>query len=72
MRDLKTGKAVPVSSASPVNHTALIAFPSSSGSRYLVYPAGGPDSLPGYPEASKPNSGPKEWKGRRIGIGRQF
>jgi hypothetical protein len=66
VRDVTAGKLLNVRGAS-------VTFSAKAGSRYLIFPYGGGEDLPRAPEvAHVPNSAPKEWNGRRIGIPRQF
>lgn len=67
VRDLASGDDIP---QSPENLT--VRFPSRSGGRYLVYRKNVPASAPRPPAPKQAANGPKEWRGRRIGIPRQF
>ena len=68
VKNLQTGRILGHGSRSQ-----LLSFQTTKGSRYLVFRAGGPEAMAEPPAATGgPNKAPKQWRGRRIGIPRQF
>jgi hypothetical protein len=68
VKDIGTGRLV----AQQGDRLAVLSFSTTKGSRYLVFRSGGPETLPQTPLPRHPNNTPKQWRGRRIGIPRQF
>jgi len=68
IKDISSGKVV----AQEGDRPSVLSFPTTKGSRYLVFRVGGPETLPQTPPRPGQNDAPKDWRGRRIGIPRQF